>query len=75
VSTDIGFSTSAAYQRSDFQDEDRTDDTYSLRAGLTYQLSSDASAFGVYNFRIRDSTDSDESYYENAVTVGVRIVF
>ena len=75
LTTAMGFTAGASYRRSDFQDEDRTDDTYSLRAGLTYQLSSDASAFGVYNFRTRDSTDSDESYYENAVTVGVRIAF
>lgn len=75
LSTDIGFNASAAYQRSDFEDEDRTDDTYSLSTTLSYQISSDASGFAAYNFRTRDSTDSDESYYENAVTVGIRIVF
>lgn len=75
LSPDIRFSAGAAYQRSDFTDEDRVDDTYSLNAGISYALSSDASAFAAYNFRTRDSSESDESYYENAVTVGIRITF
>lgn len=75
LSPTIGFSSSAAYQRSEFQDEDRTDDTYHLSVSLTYQLSSDAQAFAAYNFQTRDSTDDDESFFENAVTVGVRIAF
>jgi len=75
LSTDIGFNASAAYQHSDFEDEDRTDDTYSLSTSLTYLLSSDAQAFAAYNFRTRDSTDDDESFFENAVTVGIRIAF
>jgi polysaccharide export outer membrane protein len=75
LSPTIGFTASAAYQRSEFQDEDRTDDTYHLSAGLTYQLSSGAQAFASYNFQTRDSTDDDESFFENAVTVGFRIAF
>lgn len=75
LSPTIGFTASAAYQRSEFQDEDRTDDTYHLSAGLNYQLSSDAQAFASYNFQTRDSTDDDERFFENAVTVGIRISF
>src|SRR3546814_9583849 len=71
----IGFTSNASYRRSDFEDEDRTDDTYSLSAGLTYQLSSDARASLSYNFQTRDSTDSDESFYENALTVGIALSF
>lgn len=75
LSPTIGFTASAAYQRSEFEDEDRTDDTYHLSAGLTYQLSSDAQAFASYSFQTRDSTDNDSSFFENAVTVGFRITF
>lgn len=75
LSPAMGFTASAIYQHSDFQDEDRTDDTYHLNAGLSYQLSSDAQAFAAYNFQVRDSTDDDESFFENAVTVGLRITF
>ncbi|HEY9548632.1 MAG TPA: XrtA/PEP-CTERM system exopolysaccharide export protein [Kiloniellaceae bacterium] len=71
----IGFTSNASYRRSDFEDEDRTDDTYRLSAGLTYQLSSDARASLSYNFQTRDSTDSDESFYENALTVGIALSF
>lgn len=75
LSPSIGFTASASYQNSDFEDEDRTDDTYRLSAGITYQLSSDAQAFGNYTFQTRDSTDDDESFFENSVTVGLRIAF
>lgn len=75
LSPEIGFTSSASYQRSDFQGENRTDDTYHLGARFTYQLSSDAQAFAAYNFQLRDSTDDDESFFENTVTVGLRITF
>lgn len=75
LSSVLAVTAGATYRRSDFQDEDRTDDTYSLSAGLTYQLSSDARAFAAYNFQNRDSTDDDESFFENAVTVGIAIAF
>lgn len=71
----IGFTSSASYRRSDFDDEDRTDDIYRLGAGFTYQLSPDARASLAYNFQLRDSTDDDESFVENAVTVGIAISF
>lgn len=71
----IGFTSNASYRRSDFEDEDRTDDTYRLSAGLTYQLDPDARASLTYNFQTRDSTDSDESFYENAITVGIAFSF
>lgn len=71
----LSFTSSAAYQRSDFQDDDRTDDTYSLDLGLAYRLTSDVRAAVNYSFELQDSTDSDESYYENAVTVGIAIAF
>jgi polysaccharide biosynthesis/export protein len=75
LTSTIGFTASATYQRSEFQDEDRTDDTYRLSTSFNYQLSSDAQAFASYNFQTRDSTDDDESFFENAVTVGIRLAF
>lgn len=75
LSTDLSFTSGASYQRSDFQDENRTDDTYSLNMGLGYRLSSDARASLSYNFQNRDSTDDDESFFENAVTLGISIAF
>src|SRR3546814_1157563 len=70
-----GFTSSASYRHSDFEDEDRTDDEYRLSAGVTYQLSPDARASLAYNFQYRDSTDGDESFFENAVTVGITVSF
>src|SRR3546814_18929043 len=60
---------------SDLEDEDRTDDEYRLSAGVTYQLSPDARASLAYNFQYRDSTDGDESFFENTVTVGITVSF
>ena len=75
LSSDLSLTSSAAYDRSDFQDEDRTDDTYSLDVSLGYQLSSDARASLSYSFQNRESTDDDESFFENAVTVGLTLSF
>ncbi|GAB4234811.1 MAG: hypothetical protein Tsb0032_40250 [Kiloniellaceae bacterium] len=73
--SDLSFSSSAAYQHSDFVDEDRIDDTYTLNLGLGYQLSSDARASMNYSFEARDSNVDDRSYFENAVTVGITLSF
>ncbi|WP_193369810.1 XrtA/PEP-CTERM system exopolysaccharide export protein [Pelagibius marinus] len=75
LSSTVDLTASGGYQRSDFQDEDRTDDTFNANLGLTYQLSSNARAFASYGFQVRDSSASDESFVENAVTVGVTISF
>jgi uncharacterized protein (PEP-CTERM system associated) len=75
LSQSLSLTSSAGYNRSDFQDEDRIDDTYSLNVGLGYQLSSDALASLSYNFQNRESTDDDESFFENAVTVGIALSF
>src|SRR3546814_7990281 len=44
LSQSLSLTSSAAYHRSDFQDEDRIDDTYHLKVGLGYQLASDGHA-------------------------------
>ncbi|MGD1876697.1 MAG: XrtA/PEP-CTERM system exopolysaccharide export protein [Kiloniellaceae bacterium] len=71
----LNMSSSASYERSEFQEDDRTDDTYSFDMGLSYRLSTSASASLRYSFQAQDSTDSDESFYENAVTLGLSFSF
>src|SRR3546814_12522018 len=66
-----GFTSSASYRHSDFEDEDRTDDEYRLSAGVTYQLSPDARASLAYNFQNLDSTDGEARLFEQAVTFGI----
>ena len=75
LSQELNLSSSAAYERSEFQDDDRTDDTYSVDMGLSYRLSPAASASLRYSFQAQDSTDSGESFYENAVTLGLSFSF
>lgn len=71
LSEELSFNASASYEHSKFDEEDRTDDTYLLNTSLGYRLSSYARAFMSYSFQTRDSTDHDESFTENAVTIGV----
>jgi uncharacterized protein (PEP-CTERM system associated) len=68
-------SSSAGYERSEFDEDDRNDDTYDFDLGLSYRLTSQASASLRYSFQAQDSTESDESFYENAVTLGLSISF
>lgn len=75
LSSDLRFTSSAGYEHSIFDDEDRTDDTYTLNMGLSYELAADAHASLNYFFQAQDSTDSDEQFYENAVTIGVVFSF
>ena len=71
----LGFTSSIGYEHSTFDVDDRQDDNYSLGLGLSYRLTSDARALVNYSFQVRDSSDSDESYYENAVTLGIAVTF
>ena len=72
---DLSLDTSAGYDYSDFKEDDRRDDTYRVNLGLTYRLYSNAQAFASYGFEKRDSSRSDDSYYENAATVGLSLSF
>lgn len=74
-SRELSLDTSASYDYSDFKEDDRRDDTYSVNLGLTYRLYSNAQAFASYGFEKRDSSRNDDSYYENAATVGLAISF
>jgi uncharacterized protein (PEP-CTERM system associated) len=75
LTSELSLTSSAGYQRSEFQGENRADDTYSLSLGLGYRLSSNARASMSYSFQSRDSTEDDESFYENAVTLGISLSF
>lgn len=75
LSNDLNFRSGVSFERNDFTDEDRTDDTYRLNLGLSYRLASDVQASLNYSFEVQDSTEDDESYYENAVTLGVSFSF
>jgi uncharacterized protein (PEP-CTERM system associated) len=75
LSTDLNLSSSASYEWNDYQDDDRTDNTYGINLGLSYRLAADVRTFLNYNFETQDSTEDDENYYENAVTLGVNFSF
>lgn len=71
LSQEFSLDTSAAYEHSKFEEDDRNDDTYSVSLRLNYQLSEGIHTFMNYNFQTRDSNDADEEFLENAVTIGV----
>ena len=71
LSEEFNFSTLAAYEHSDFTDDNRTDDTYLVNLRLGYQLSGRAQTFVSYSFQAQDSTQEDEDFIENAITVGI----
>ncbi|MGF1630430.1 MAG: XrtA/PEP-CTERM system exopolysaccharide export protein [Kiloniellaceae bacterium] len=75
LSSELSFTSAIAYEHSDFQEDNRTDDTYSLNLGLAYRLSSDAQAFMSYSFQSQDSTDDNQTFFENAVTLGISVSF
>lgn len=71
LTDEFTFNTRASYEHSKFEDEDRTDDTYLAVLSLDYQFSESARTFVTYSFQTRDSTDDEESFTENALTIGV----
>ncbi len=71
----LNFSSRASFDRSEFDEDDRTDDNYRASLALNYRLASNASASLAYNFQTRDSSDDDESFLENAVTLGLSVSF
>lgn len=75
LSTDLDFTAIASYDHSKFDEEDRTDDTVFLNLGLSYRLSSDVQALTSYSFQARESTDSDEEFYENSITFSILTTF
>ena len=68
---EFNLNTSASYEHSNFDEENRTDDTYRVNLSLGYQLSPNAQTFLGYSFQTRDSSEDDESFTENTVTIGI----
>lgn len=75
LNDDLSFDTSASYEHSKFDEGDRTDDTYLVNMSLGYRLSPDTRAHMSYSFQNRDSSEEDESFLENTVTVGVSMSY
>jgi polysaccharide export outer membrane protein len=75
LSEELSFAAIASYQHSKFDDDDRTDDTYFFNTSLDYALSGHIRAFMSYSFETRDSTDDDESFTENTVTIGATATY
>ena len=71
LSDDLNVNAGASYEHSDFQEDNRTDDTYFVNLGLGYKLTETAHTFISYSFEARDSSDADEEFVENAITVGI----
>lgn len=75
LSQELSLNTSAGYDHSNFKEDNRKDDTYRVNLGLTYRLYSNAQAFASYGFEKRDSDRGNDSFYENAATVGLSLSF
>ncbi len=75
LAPDLRMRTTGSYDRSQFDEDDREDDTYRASVGLDYSLASNARASLSYSFQARDSSDADEDFYENAITVGISLTF
>lgn len=75
LSQELSLDTSASYEHSKFDQEDRTDDTYSVGLGLNYRISESIRSYMNYNFQSRDSSEGDETFLENALTFGVSATF
>ena len=75
LTPEISLSSVASYDRSEFPEEGRDDDTYRANVGLNYALSSSAQASFTYFFQKRESDQADQDYYENAVTLAIGVSF
>lgn len=75
LTQEISLNSGASYDRSEYDEDDRNDDTYRANFGLNYAFTSNAQASLSYFFQKRDSDAEDEDYYENAVTLGIGVSF
>ncbi len=67
--------TNASYARNEFKLDGREDNEYSAGIEYSYNLFENMRAFGSYDFTKQDSTDSNEEFLENLVTLGVGVTF
>ena len=63
----------ATYVKDDFTDGGREDDTYVLGTGLTYWLNRNISVNGGYEYSTRDSSEADEDFKANEISIGVTL--
>ena len=75
LTPDLSLTTSASYDHSKYDEDDRKDDNYRANLGLSYSFASNAQASLSYGFQLRDSSDDDDEFYENAVTLNLAISF
>lgn len=76
LNRNASLSTTGTVSRSELdRNPDRTDTTVTLRSRLSYRLFQNLSANVQYGFQNRFSTDDDEEFTENVVTVGVQARF
>ncbi len=62
---------SSSYERADFQETSRTDNTYRLGASIRYLINRNFSVDASYRFTTRDSDDNDAEFTRNLFRVGV----
>lgn len=75
VTPDVSIFIFGSFENTDFEDEDREDDEYSIGASLAYEFRENLSAFASYRFRLNDSNLETEDYEANLITLGVRMTF
>ena len=64
------------FTRSEFRDaENQKDNEYTASFTLIYSIVPGADLAGSYTFRLQDSTDPEDEFTENAVSVGITLSF
>ena len=64
-----------AFSRNEFEEDDRDDNEFNLSTALNYVVFRNINAFTSYRYRKQISTNDDEEFTENSVSVGVRMTF
>lgn len=63
------------FERQDYNDVDRRDDIYSLKAGVDYHLTKNWLVTIGYEYQVRDSTDDQLDMHRNLFRVGAKLRF
>ncbi|MEM7223674.1 MAG: XrtA/PEP-CTERM system exopolysaccharide export protein [Pseudomonadota bacterium] len=77
LTPDLNMRIRGGWRRTDFDDtiEGRVDNTYDAIGELVYRIAQNLSGRVSYGFGLRDSTDPDDEYTENVVTIGLTATF
>jgi hypothetical protein len=65
----------AGYKNDDFEDIDRTDNSFLASIGGEYLLNRNFSFFGQYDFELRDSNVPGDDFLDNVVLIGARVQY